>query len=255
MKRAFTLIELLVVITIISILAAILFPVFARAKAAAQTRVCAANMRQGGLGMGLYLVDHDDRYPVWLNRHPYPRSWVDSLQPYTKSREIWRCPSHTSAVPYDPAIATTTDWAKFMADRYCSYWLNAYISRFSNDLSPRFSGQAPISASAIPFVATTIVIVDGPGSPGTDTHPGSPTDYATNWGPDNSVLMQEAVAAETRHAGKMNTLLVDGHVKLFEHGQFKTTHTDEKTDDLEDMDPKLTHKNPSNDGVNPWWRP
>jgi len=63
MRKAFTLIELLVVIAIIAILAAILFPVFAQAKAAAKTVACASNMRQIGVAMQLYLADYDD---VWF---------------------------------------------------------------------------------------------------------------------------------------------------------------------------------------------
>jgi len=63
MKRAFTLIELLVVIAIIAILAAILFPVFAQAKAAAKKTVALSNQKQIGLGIILYTADYDDLYP------------------------------------------------------------------------------------------------------------------------------------------------------------------------------------------------
>jgi len=63
-KRGFTLIELLVVIAIIAILAAILFPVFARAREAARRAVCLSNMRQLALAMIMYTNDHDDRFPL-----------------------------------------------------------------------------------------------------------------------------------------------------------------------------------------------
>ena len=63
MKRAFTLIELLVVIAIIAILAAILFPVFAQAKAAAKKTTCLSNMKQIGLASMMYLNDYDGAYP------------------------------------------------------------------------------------------------------------------------------------------------------------------------------------------------
>ena len=63
MKRAFTLIELLVVIAIIAILAAILFPVFAQAKAAAKKTAALSNQKQIGLGIIMYTSDYDDTYP------------------------------------------------------------------------------------------------------------------------------------------------------------------------------------------------
>src|SRR5579862_3735544 len=65
--KAFTLIELLVVIAIIAILAAILFPVFAQAKAAAKKVQCLSNGRQIGMGLMMYMSDYDDRYP---QEHP-----------------------------------------------------------------------------------------------------------------------------------------------------------------------------------------
>ena len=109
-RLGFTLIELLVVIAIIAILAAILFPVFSRAKAAAKKSVCLSNMRQIGLALQMYLSDNDDRLPdrrdlksslpggyrPWTTWPPSdPRSgWaVIVLEPYTKNDDIWLCPS------------------------------------------------------------------------------------------------------------------------------------------------------------------
>src|SRR5688500_3211019 len=64
-NRAFTLIELLVVIAIIAILAAILFPVFARARENARRASCQSNLKQIGLGVMQYVQDYDERYPAW----------------------------------------------------------------------------------------------------------------------------------------------------------------------------------------------
>ncbi len=125
LRRAFTLIELLVVIAIIAILAAILFPVFASAKESAKQTACASNIRQIGLGMQLYLSDHDDMWvpmasysplagfaPVemWIgydnNNGPIESGFYGhvyepalnpirpgKLDPYLKSHAIIRCPS------------------------------------------------------------------------------------------------------------------------------------------------------------------
>jgi len=109
-SQGFTLIELLVVIAIIAILAAVLFPVFAQAKASAKQSVCLSNMKQIGLGFGLYVSDNDDRLPdrrdikVALGYRPWtswpatdPRSgWAEEVfGPYVKSKGIWSCPSST----------------------------------------------------------------------------------------------------------------------------------------------------------------
>jgi prepilin-type N-terminal cleavage/methylation domain-containing protein len=67
MKRGFTLIELLVVIAIIAILAAILFPVFARARESARTSSCLSNVRQIATGIMMYIQDYDETYPAATN--------------------------------------------------------------------------------------------------------------------------------------------------------------------------------------------
>ncbi len=108
--RAFTLIELLVVIAIVAILAALLFPVFAQAKAAAKRAVCLSNMKGQGLAFRLYEGDADDRLPdrrdlklslgggyrPWTSWPPSdPRAgWATVvLHPYERAAEIGRCPA------------------------------------------------------------------------------------------------------------------------------------------------------------------
>ena len=96
MKKAFTLIELLVVIAIIAILAAILFPVFAQAKAAAKKTQALSNVKQTGTGIQIYLGDSDDVYPRgegcgWWG--PQDGNWIEDTKPYIKSVPILRDPS------------------------------------------------------------------------------------------------------------------------------------------------------------------
>ncbi|MFB3881094.1 MAG: DUF1559 domain-containing protein [Armatimonadota bacterium] len=113
-KQGFTLIELLVVIAIIGILAAMVFPVFARARESARKAVCLSNVKNIALALNMYLADNNDifppsehrqdvidymstvaecgetKYPTQVN--PYLR-WPVLLEEYTKNRDVWRCPS------------------------------------------------------------------------------------------------------------------------------------------------------------------
>jgi prepilin-type N-terminal cleavage/methylation domain-containing protein len=119
MHRAFTLIELLVVIAIIAILAGLLFPVFAQAKAAAKRTQCISNLKQIGSAITLYMGDYDDVFPhaldasdkfmpsIW-DREPAFQERIaampllsEVLQPYTKNRELFRCPSDTGTKVLD----------------------------------------------------------------------------------------------------------------------------------------------------------
>ena len=93
-KSAFTLIELLVVIAIIAILAAILFPVFARARENARRSSCMSNMKQLGLGVLQYTQDYDEKYPSGTNG-TRGRGWAGQIFPYVKSAQIYVCPSDT----------------------------------------------------------------------------------------------------------------------------------------------------------------
>ncbi len=112
-KSAFTLIELLVVIAIIAILAAILFPVFARARENARRSSCQSNLKQLGLGFAQYVQDYDEKLPIGRSFGP-DTNWAFCIAPYTAKfgglygtgasgkESIYVCPSDSNprALPY-----------------------------------------------------------------------------------------------------------------------------------------------------------
>ena len=97
-KKAFTLIELLVVIAIIAILAAILFPVFARARENARRSSCQSNLKQIMLGQIQYSQDYDEKLLPTRAANPAHLPWATVIQPYLKSEQIMICPSASDTV-------------------------------------------------------------------------------------------------------------------------------------------------------------
>jgi prepilin-type N-terminal cleavage/methylation domain-containing protein/prepilin-type processing-associated H-X9-DG protein len=95
MRKGFTLIELLVVIAIIAILAAILFPVFAKAREKARQSSCLSNTKQLALAFLSYSQDYDEVLPMYVD-HAYTfgtMGWYNTIQPYIKNTQLMRCPS------------------------------------------------------------------------------------------------------------------------------------------------------------------
>ena len=105
-RRGFTLIELLVVIAIIAILAAILFPVFAKAREKARQTSCLSNVKQIALGNLMYVQDNDERFQPPTNcgtgipalqvcfvRSEHNGTGFMPLNPYIKNQQLWECPS------------------------------------------------------------------------------------------------------------------------------------------------------------------
>lgn len=152
-RKAFTLIELLVVIAIIAILAAILFPVFARAREQARKTRCLANLRQIGTAMSMYCSDYDGILPT-LAAQPSIQPGVpvitDVLGPYTRNREIFRCPSDR----------------EYYLVEFSSYaWVDLFNAQPVDD--PRFLGVSLLDA---PY------LMDAKD----EWHGGSDTQYARN---------------------------------------------------------------------------
>jgi prepilin-type N-terminal cleavage/methylation domain-containing protein/prepilin-type processing-associated H-X9-DG protein len=117
----FTLIELLIVIAIISLLAAILFPVFNQARESARRGSCQSNLRQIGLGVSQYVQDYDDTFPHNATTSPDDYSnrpdnssaynnWIHKTQPYIKSWQVFICPSATKLAGQDPIGNSDTNY-------------------------------------------------------------------------------------------------------------------------------------------------
>ena len=183
----FTLIELLVVIGIISLLAALLFPVFEKAREQARATVCLSNMRQVGIGLSLYAQDYDETYP--MNRFPdaahpegkcalvggsgYPLSsseessinWRRVMQSYLKSKQVTICPSNPYATtPIVPEIPWGDQTNKYYALKDYLPQSYAYNGNFFHEEVPsclyKEAKDRPRRESEIGAPSNLILLID-----------------------------------------------------------------------------------------------
>ena len=134
-KRGFTLIELLVVIAIIAILAAILFPVFAQARAKARGISCLSNVKQAGTAFHMYVQDYDETTPSGRGSG---WEWWTELMPYSKNIQMFYCPDRTEGTPYTQGGALSSG----------TYQLSHYVGYGYNWGSHRLARRRTVGATA-----------------------------------------------------------------------------------------------------------
>ena len=220
-QKAFTLIELLVVIAIIAILASILFPVFARARENARRTSCLSNLRQVGLGFMQYLQDYDERFPFnKADATTGKESWVTSIQPYLKSKQVLRCPSDTSE-NWDNLL-TPAGTGDFAGLRNTSYVENLfYVPATPSTRNPN-PAPNPFSHLAGTQLPSNVILMTESGKNWTAGYfhasvwPAYPGGTGTHW--IAATNMPEDVAT-SQHMEGFNTAYVDGHVKWVKWSQ------------------------------------
>jgi prepilin-type N-terminal cleavage/methylation domain-containing protein/prepilin-type processing-associated H-X9-DG protein len=211
-KKGFTLIELLVIIAIISILVAVLFPVFARARENARRASCISNLKQMGIATMMYTQDYDERYPQSLATFPTGVTppggdwnpgywyWPQMLYPYHKSTQVFYCPSSNESDLTYPSIRNYGANTAVI-----SYPISATPTSLSSIQTPSAtymimdSGAIRINPEYTKVLASNNYYLPGAGSAG---NPCSTT-----------VTNAKSDCESGRHFGGVNVAFADGHVK------------------------------------------
>lgn len=226
-RNAFTLIELLVVIAIIAILAAILFPVFAQAKAAAKHAVTLSNHKQIGLTFAMYTNDVDDTLPrrSTLNWNGWAtgecnatfgcESWDKLIIPYMKNYDIF-----TSGIDKAASVPLWNGTTKGQLKR--SYDVTKYMFPTVGGMSwaPNHSFfKSPVVLSSVPEGANTIMMVERRNSSSQDTKWWEYSTYWENWAwgtgtanTNSNTPDKYFSGIDYSNANKAAFLFADGHV-------------------------------------------
>ncbi len=218
-RRGFTLIELLVVIAIIASLAAILCPVFARAREKARQASCQSNLKQIALASKMYESDYDEKcMPMWAYGvgaagEPEGRIWWTTLvQPYMKTEQARVCPSDGGDVYFGKGSATGTAEAGCFRARtgIGKNWFSYNGERGDRGYWGVDRNEAPLSIGAINFPAELVeygdsdCVVMGPGNIGEAQN----FINGTSW-----------PGGYFRHNEGANYAFCDGHVKFMKSSQ------------------------------------
>ncbi len=191
MRRGFTLIELLVVIAIIAILAAILFPVFARAREKARQTTCLSNVKQITLGILMYAQDYDEMLVPAAMYYATPNywTWMYLLQPYVKNQQLFTCPSRTASGWQGVVNATQQQGYGLFRNIQ-----GGAMAQIQSPASCIMLGDAGLLSNGNPY-------------------------YLIDWSVDQS---DNAVPPERRHNGGANLGFCDGHGKWLEGSKYST---------------------------------